>query len=293
MTFHRESWGGDKFFEMLERIRTDPARHIELMELFDVCLALGLEGRFGLDPDGRARLADLRRVLSEEIRQVRGGFEPELSPNWRGVEDKRNKLVRYVPLWVIGALALLLVTAAFVYFHGRLNELSEPVSASLARVGTEPPPAPAVALPVTGPTLKELLAPDEAQGALTVEETGGQSLVTLTAPQLFASGSAVVDERYVALLGRVASALNQVPGQVMVVGHTDDQPIRSFRFKDNFELSRARAVGVSELLRGLLDDPSRLQSSGAGASQPRYTPVDTPENRARNRRVEIIHTRGG
>jgi type VI secretion system protein ImpK len=293
MTFHRESWGGDKFFEMLERIRREPGKHIELMELFDICLALGLEGRFGLDANGRARLADLRRELSEQIRQVRGGFEPELSPHWRGVEDKRNRLVRYIPFWVVGALALLLVTAAFTYFHSRLNVLSEPVNATLALVGTERTAAPAVAGPVTGPTLKELLASDEAQGTLTVEESDGQSLVTLTAPDLFASGSAAVNENYAELLSRIAVALNQVPGPVMVVGHTDDQPIRSFRFKDNFDLSRARAVGVAELLKAQLDEPSRLQWSGAGASQPRYTPVATRENRARNRRVEIVHTRGG
>ena len=292
MTFHRESWGGDKFFEMLERVKKEPDQHIDLLELFYICLALGLEGRFGLDAEGRSRLADIQRDLSRHIREVRGDTEPELSPHCRGVDDRRNKLVRYVPLWVVGALALLLVTAAFVFFHGRLNRLSEPVSAALAVVGTEPPPVGAVAVPVAGPTLKELLAEDEAQGVVTIEESGAQSLVTLTATDLFASGSVVVNERHAALLSRIGQALNQVPGQVMVVGHTDDQPIRSLRFKDNFELSRERAVGVVALLKAELDDPSRLQWTGAGASQPRYEPPGTPENRARNRRVEIVHTRG-
>jgi type VI secretion system protein ImpK len=105
---------------------------------------------------------------------------------------------------------------------------------------------------------------------------------------MFPSGGADVAADQVALLGRVAHALNQVRGRVIVVGHTDDQPIRSLRFKDNFELSAARARNVSALLSRELDDPRRVESSGAGASQPVATPADLPANRARNRRVDIL-----
>ena len=81
---------------------------------------------------------------------------------------------------------------------------------------------------------------------------------------------------------------NQVPGRVVIVGHTDDQPVHSIRFADNFDLSRERAVAVAELLKATLASPGRLEWQGAGSTQPRYRPVDTTENRARNRRVEII-----
>jgi type VI secretion system protein ImpK len=89
-------------------------------------------------------------------------------------------------------------------------------------------------------------------------------------------------------LRAVALALNQVPGRVFVVGHTDDQPVHSIRFADNFALSRERAVAVAELLKPALAAPGRLEWQGAGSTQPRYKPVDTAENRARNRRVELI-----
>ena len=117
-------------------------------------------------------------------------------------------------------------------------------------------------------------------------------MVTLLAPDLFPSGSATVNPAYQQTLQRLTAALNQVPGRVLVVGHTDDQPIKSLRYQDNFELSRERAVSVVTLLRQGIDNPARLTPTGVGSSKPRYLPESDPDNRARNRRVEIIHVRG-
>ena len=117
--------------------------------------------------------------------------------------------------------------------------------------------------------------------------------ITLTVRDLFASGSAQVDSRYDALVNEVGVALSKVPGRILVIGHTDDQPLRSFRFKDNYELSRARAQHVADLIRAAVHDGARIEVAGKGSLEPRYQPVNTPENRARNRRVEIIHRRAG
>ena len=78
----------------------------------------------------------------------------------------------------------------------------------------------------------------------------------------------------------------------MVVGHTDDQPIKSLRFRDNFELSRERAVSVATILQEAIDNPARLDLARRRLVRARYRRRRTPENRARNRRVEIIHLRG-
>jgi type VI secretion system protein ImpK len=117
--------------------------------------------------------------------------------------------------------------------------------------------------------------------------------VTLIAPELFAPGSAKVNPKYYETLRHVARAINQVPGRVMVVGHTDDSPLHSLRYRDNYELSRERALQVVDLLKPAVGNPARLEWSGVGSSQPRYRPESTSENRARNRRVEIIHLRQG
>ena len=292
VALHREAWGGEKFFEMLDRISQDPNRHIDLMELQYLCIAFGFAGKYQVLDRGHARLADVHHDLYRKIRAHRGTAPTELSLRWRGVEDRRNRLIRYVPWWVVGAAALALLAITFVVFYSRLGDAASPVLGRLANVGTEEFSAPRPAAPVQGPTLKQLLDPDERAGRLTVVEDGGRTVITLVAADLFASGSATPNPAYTEMLGRVTAALNRVPGRVLVEGHTDDQALRSLRFRNNFELSRERAVNVAAILRNTIDNPARFEVNGAGSSKPLHRPESTPENRARNRRVEIIHVRG-
>jgi type VI secretion system protein ImpK len=291
VSLHGETWGGEKFFELLQRICSDPARHINLMELQYVCLALGFTGKYGVTDGGHNRLAQIQSDLYRRIREYRGVPPSELSLHWRGMQDRRNPVIRYVPWWVIGALALVVVSGAFIYYHTTLETLAAPVNERLAHVGLAQPAVSAA--PSAAPRLKQLLHSDEEAGTLSVEERGNQTVVTLIASDLFSSGSAKFNPNYEPTMQRIAQALNQVPGQVFVVGHTDDQPLRSFKFQDNYALSRARAAEVVKLLSATIDNAARLQGSGVGDSEPRYKPPSTAENRARNRRVEIIHVAGG
>lgn len=292
VALHREAWGGEKFFQMLDRISHDPARHLDLMELQYLCVAFGFAGKYQVDERGHARLAEVQQDLYRRIRSVRETPPPELSLRWRGLEDRRNPLIRYVPWWVVGAAALALVAVTFAVYYARLATAAAPVHAALATVGTEDFTASPDTGPVVGPRLKELLAPEEARGAISVEEQGSRTLVTLGSHSLFASGSATLGAEHERTLRSVTNALNQVPGRVLVVGHTDDQPLTSLRYRDNFELSRERAVSVVKLLQHGIDNPARLEWTGVGSSEPRYRPESQPENRARNRRVEVIHVRG-
>jgi type VI secretion system protein ImpK len=126
---------------------------------------------------------------------------------------------------------------------------------------------------------------------MAVEEDGGKTSVTLLGTDLFASGSASVNPAYSETLRRVAEALDKVPGRVLIAGHTDDQALKSFRYHDNVELSRERALSVLTLLKPAIREQGRLESTGYGSTRPKYKPESTPENRARNRRVEIVHLR--
>ena len=292
VALHREAWGGEKFFEMLDRISQDPTRHIDLMELQYLCIALGFNGKYQVLERGHARLAEVQQDLYRKIRSHRGTTPGDLALRWRGVEDRRNRLVRYVPWWVVGAAALAILGVTFAIYYARLGSAAEPVHAQLAKVGIEEFTAPRSTAPPAGPTLKQLLAADERAMLLTVDDKDGRSVITLLAPDLFASGSATPNPAYAEMLGRISAALNQVPGQVLVEGHTDDQALRSFRYRNNFELSRERAVSVAMILQGTIDNPARLKWTGLGSSQPRYRPESTAENRARNRRVEIVHVGG-
>jgi len=292
VALHREAWGGEKFFDMLDRIEENPARHIELLELQYLCMALGFAGKYHVQDRGHVRLDEIRQETFRKVREQRGVPRPELSTHWRGLEDRRNPIIRYIPWWVVGAAALAVLSIAFTVYYMRLGTAAAPVQADLAKIGSiDLTPSPAVE--VSGPTLKALLAPEERAGAVAVEEQApGTSRVTIIAPDLFASGSATINPRYRPTIERIASAIQQVQGRVMVEGHTDDQPIQSLRYRDNFELSRERAVSVATILQAGSDNPGRIKWRGVGPSEPRYAPETGPDYRARNRRVEIIHVRG-
>ena len=291
VTLHRETWGGEKFFDMLERTSGDPGRHINLMELQYLCLALGFAGKYAVAERGHARLAEIQSDLYRRIRAYRGVAPPELSLHWQGMQDRRNPLIRYVPWWVVGAFTLVVLTGAFIFYHAQLGAQSAPISQRLAHIGLSAPPT--TVTRSAAPRLKQLLHDDEAAGVLSVEERNNQTVVTLIASDFFGSGSAKVNPKYYNSLQRVAHALNEVPGRVFVVGHTDDQPLRSLKYRDNYDLSRARAAEVVGVLSLAIDNKARLEGSGVGDSEPRYTPPSLPENRARNRRVEIIHVAEG
>jgi type VI secretion system protein ImpK len=292
VTFHREASGGEKFFQILERVSADPPRYLSLLELLYICLALGFEGKYRLDERGASKLAEIRSDLYRRIQSVRGPAEADLSRHWRGVEDRRNAVLRFVPLWVVAAASAALLIGAYIYFSSALSARAAPVNATLAQVGLEEVTAPAAkAAPSSG--LKQALAGPIARGLIAVDESGDRTDITLLAADLFGSGSGRVNARYAPLLHELGATLERFPGRIVVIGHTDNRPIRSFEYKDNYELSRDRAQHVAELIKADLKNPARLEATGVGPSKPRYLPEDDPANQARNRRVEIVHRRAG
>ena len=282
VTLHREAWGGEKFFEVVDRVSQDPARFIDLMELLYLCLAFGFEGKFHPQDRGQDRLQDIQRDLYRRIREQRPGTEPDLSLRWRGVEERGNPIIRYVPVWVVVAAALAIAATAFSALLTSLRGLAQPVQVALANVGLEDFSS-AAPVAVPGPTLKQLLADDERAGAVSVEERGAQTLITLLGSDLFASGSAALNPSYEPTLRHITAALNQVPGRVRVVGHTDDQPVRSIKY-DNFTLSRDRALSVAAAWSGT-STTARGSLRRESARRSRAVREPTLQSRARNRRV--------
>ena len=292
VALHREAWGGEKFFDVLDRVSRDAAKYVDLMELQYLCLAFGFGGKYQVKDRGHEQLADIQHSLYRKIRALRAAPEPELSLRWRGLEDRRNPVIRYVPWWVVAAAALAVLAVTFTWYYASLARTAEPMQITLAQLGREGFAEAPAAPPAKGPTLKALLAADERAGLLKVNEEGGRTVVTMLAAGLFASGSATVNTASIGTLESVADAIARVPGRVLVVGHTDDQPVRSLRFQDNFELSRERAVSVAQVLLNAPANAGRVSWTGVGSSEPLARPESLPENRARNRRVEIVHVRG-
>ena len=289
LSLHNEASGGVKFFVVLDGISQQPTRHIELMELYYLCLAFGFAGRYETLSRGYAQLAEIQRDLYTKIRAYREAPPAELALRWRGIEDRRNRLFRYVPWWVVGIAAIFVLVIAFITYSTRLGRIAEPVLAQID-VGlpalTPSSDSPQLERPQL--TIKSLLEPDERIGRLTVFENGRESRVVIE--DLFASGStALKNADYEATLRQVTDALNQVPGQVIVEGHTDDEPTSAtFRYQNNTELSYERARTVRQVIDEAIDNTGRVTIKGLGSDFPRYEPP--AEYRARNRRVEIVHT---
>ena len=104
---------------------------------------------------------------------------------------------------------------------------------------------------------------------------------------MFASGEATLNPGYLPLLDRIGGALQDEPGRVLVVGHTDNQPIRTARFPSNWQLSTARAETVARTILAKLSDPTRLKSEGHADNDP-LVPNTTPDGRQQNRRTDIV-----
>ncbi len=105
---------------------------------------------------------------------------------------------------------------------------------------------------------------------------------------LFDLGKAKLKEEAFPVLEKLSLLLRMAEGSCRVEGHTDDLPIRTEEFPSNWELSIARAVAVVKyVIRDGGVDPKRLSAVGYGDSRP-VVPNDTPEQRAKNRRVELV-----
>jgi chemotaxis protein MotB len=89
------------------------------------------------------------------------------------------------------------------------------------------------------------------------------------------------------ILDIIVNMVKSIPNPIRLVGHTDDSPPSDPRFKDNWDLSVARAQAVAEYLISKGIDPARLTISGRGGYDPLF-PNDTPEHRQLNGRVDII-----
>ena len=125
--FHNETWGGEKFFQVTEGLLRSPSQNIDTLELVMVCLSLGFEGKYSVMDRGLSQLSQLQDDIYRAIADNRGDFERELSPSWRGVTDQRNILIRHVPLWVVAAIAGLLLLVLYGVFSLILDKTVSPM----------------------------------------------------------------------------------------------------------------------------------------------------------------------
>jgi chemotaxis protein MotB len=112
--------------------------------------------------------------------------------------------------------------------------------------------------------------------------------ITLEADELFASGQAEIRGDRLYVLDSIGRLLRHATNDILIMGHTDNIPVKGELYTSNLELSVYRALNVLNYLtnsQGLKSE--RLAAGGYGDLLPRY-PNDSPENRTKNRRVEFV-----
>ena len=130
------------------------------------------------------------------------------------------------------------------------------------------------------------------EGQISLERQAKKIIIRIQEKGSFPSGSASLDPGFNRVMDRISEVLATRPGKILVAGHTDNIPIRTGRFRSNWELSAARAVTVlHSLLRNKGIDEHRIVVEGLADTQPLESD-DTPQGRAKNRRVELVIMRG-
>lgn len=146
---------------------------------------------------------------------------------------------------------------------------------------------------VKDPVAKDPVAKDPIEETLIRSELSfrrEQRGLVISLPQivLFASGDDRIRAEAYPLIEQIAGVVRGIPNEIILIGHADSQPINNRRFRNNWELSAARGLGLLEMLHTRYDiDESRMSIASEGANRPAAS-NDTAEGRAGNRRVEIV-----
>jgi chemotaxis protein MotB len=200
-------------------------------------------------------------------------------------------------------VTLLLAFFVAMYAVSKVDATKLEAAASSMQVAFEGRRQPTVPLPdggsVVPPVPVDPLIPVEANLRLKLEDAldaGRLELirdsrglvVSLPESATFPPASTDVTDGARELIARVAAIVQASGHPMRIEGHTDNVPIRTSKFRSNWELSTARASTViSFLIETLAYDPVQLSAAGYGEFHPR-APNDSAENRARNRRVDIV-----
>lgn len=139
--------------------------------------------------------------------------------------------------------------------------------------------------------IKKQLATEIEQGLVTVETNGSRIIVRINEKGSFSSASAVLKPGFEPVMDKITDSVSKSEGKVIVAGHTDDIPIKTATYRSNWELSSSRAVTVAQYMFEKMHlDPQRFLIEGHAETHP-LVPNTSPQNRAINRRVEIVIAR--
>lgn len=295
---YNETWGGERFYDLLQQLLQQPEQNIDVLELMAICLAIGFSGKYRVMDGGQGQFARLRQDLYRVIRRVRGPYERNLSQVWQSAAAPHRAPRSMAAPWAaaLALLALLAVVWAFssISLRSSMEETAAEIAALVpgipmlverAGIPTIPDPVPPVRKTQIQ-RLSEALAAEVSDGRVEVAGIGDKVAIRMLKAS-FPSGGTDLALGEEPLITRIGDALDSENGAIVVVGHTDNIPVGAGSpLGDNMAISLARARSAAQMLQRHIDDPARITFEGRGANDP-ILPNTSQENRARNRRVEF------
>lgn len=118
--FHNETFGGEKVFQLLERLSRDPVKHLAMLELVYLCLSIGFEGKYRIMERGASQLESVRDALYRQIRQVRGEPTRQRVPPVKAGRARRGRLRVISTTW-LAVFTLACVLAMYAGFAWKLG----------------------------------------------------------------------------------------------------------------------------------------------------------------------------
>lgn len=295
---YNETWGGERFYDLLAQLQRQPEQNIDALELMAICLAIGFAGKYRVMEGGQGQLTRLRHDLYRTIRRVRGPYERNLSVTWKALPAPHQPPVNMLLPWIAVLLLLLLLAGLWAVSSISLRSSVEraaeqiralvpaiPVIVERAGIPDIPKPVPPVRVTQIE-RMSTVLAPEIATARVEVVASGANVVVRMLDVS-FPSGGLDLAASEEPLLARIAAALDPEQGPVLVIGHTDNVPVGpGSQLGDNLTISVARARSTAQMLQRHIKDPARVSFEGRGESDPIASNTE-PEGRARNRRVEF------
>lgn len=281
VSFYDETWGGERFFEIIQNLKQDSDKNIDLLEFMYLCLQFGYKGKYQVLNNGELEIDKIKRDLLALIHSKRPDQTVNLfkhNPIITNNIQRKRRLT--IPLWVVGVLGAVALGVGYFTMQWSLGDKFNTAS---IKVNSLKLPSEITKQQDAQNTvrLRPLLENEIARKLVSVEDFQDRSTVTILGDGLFESGSAQIQDQYYPVLAAVSQALDSVEGQIIVTGYTDNQPIQSLNFPSNWHLSQARADAVKEILLNYVKNGgTRIRSEGRGSTDP-VAPNDTLENRAK------------
>ncbi len=266
----------------------------EILKLNDTIAFLEKQ-RAGDSANYEKRIADLERSLNilgkksgqkerelvEENQQTREKYEGQLKELRDELESEKRKCMEQLASLKDSHFEEIRKKdkkiADLTEELSRLKELSDSQKQELSRLQDQ------------ADKLMESLKKEIDAGDIRVKKMHNRIVINIDDRISFDSGSDKLKGDVKSALDRIAKIINDYPeNRVVIEGHTDNVPIRTARFPDNWQLSTARALSVLRyILAQDMVTPDRFSAAGYGEYQP-VVPNDSPENRSLNRRVDIV-----